>query len=404
MATISALDVIPVAALVAGGDARVRGANRAWCQLAGISEQQSLGWGWTQVLGSVDRRRLSHLIRDLAASGGVASADNLLAATGRERWTRWALAARDVEGERVVAMTVVDIDADRTRMEVLRHQATVDSLTGLVNRAELLRLTTQALDSCDRVVGVVYVDLDGFKKVNDHNGHLVGDRVLAAVARRLAAGVRPGDVLARLGGDEFAVLCPNLDRPEQVENIAARVRDALSTPVRSDARTWMVGVTVGTAVARAGQTAEELLAAADASMYWAKRAASTRRQHAGVGGRSLGTTVRAPGPTADNEDLIERANLVIQQIFAVGLDLASCQTMVHGPAADRIASAIEALDTVIARVRQDTFTRVSKRYHCRSDEDGGGVRFLWDRPSVGRATEPHQQTRQPAAPGRREGA
>ncbi len=81
-------------------------------------------------------------------------------------------------------------------------------------------------------MGVLYVDLDGFKGVNDAHGHRVGDRVLTEVGRRLARGLRPGDVVARLGGDEFAVLCPQLHDDAAAVAIAERVVAALEEPFR----------------------------------------------------------------------------------------------------------------------------------------------------------------------------
>ncbi len=110
----------------------------------------------------------------------------------------------------------------------LDRAARHDPLTGLINRGELLRLLA-AIDPHDDGphVAVIFLDLDGFKLVNDTRGHQVGDELLVAVARRIRAAVRPEDSLARLGGDEFVVLCPRLAEPADARAVAERVRATL---------------------------------------------------------------------------------------------------------------------------------------------------------------------------------
>lgn len=126
-------------------------------------------------------------------------------------------------------------------------------------------------------VGVLYVDLDGFKAVNDAHGHRVGDLVLTEVARRISAVLRPGDVVARLGGDEFAVLCPNLGDDAAAAAIAQRVVVALDRPFVIDGVAVVIGASVGIATARPGDLgADGLIDAADRALYQVKGAGRGR--------------------------------------------------------------------------------------------------------------------------------
>ncbi|MEO6629120.1 MAG: GGDEF domain-containing protein [Aquihabitans sp.] len=153
---------------------------------------------------------------------------------------------------------------------VLQHAATHDQLTGLVNRAEFFRHVDEHLSAQRSGLGVLYLDLDGFKPVNDQFGHGTGDQVLKHVAERLAALLRPGDVVARLGGDEFAMCCPDAGSRE-LATIAERLIDAMAAPVLIEGRDHTIGVTVGLVAAAAGACSSDVLvAAADAALLRAK--------------------------------------------------------------------------------------------------------------------------------------
>jgi diguanylate cyclase (GGDEF)-like protein/PAS domain S-box-containing protein len=155
----------------------------------------------------------------------------------------------------------------------LRRAARLDPLTGLMNRAglweELERFGPTADD--DELLAILYVDLDGFKPVNDSHGHVIGDRVLAQVASRLASVIRPGDLVGRLGGDEFAVVTRGLATPDAADAIAARIVAALGEPVEVDELQITVGASVGIAVvSSAAFDADALVDAADRALYRAK--------------------------------------------------------------------------------------------------------------------------------------
>jgi diguanylate cyclase (GGDEF)-like protein len=120
-------------------------------------------------------------------------------------------------------------------------------------------------------LAVLFCDLDGFKSVNDRFGHNAGDAVLVEVARRLQAAVREGDTVARLGGDEFVVLADSIG-PAEAEDLAVRLRGAVTPPMRIAGRVMRVGVSLGIGWAGCGMTIEEVLHQADKRMYDEKRA------------------------------------------------------------------------------------------------------------------------------------
>jgi diguanylate cyclase (GGDEF)-like protein len=158
--------------------------------------------------------------------------------------------------------------------QLLSAQARTDALTGLANRASFEEhLAASAREEGDRAV--VFVDLDGFKSVNDRLGHAAGDELLRHVAGRLREVVRPGDVCARLGGDEFAVLLRGASA-EQAVAVGRRVVELVSEPVRLAAGPARVEASVGTAHAAGPADPQELLHRADTAMYAAKVAGRSR--------------------------------------------------------------------------------------------------------------------------------
>lgn len=174
--------------------------------------------------------------------------------------------------------------AERTRMEQLvRHQATHDALTGLPNRVlfrDRLEAAILIASSGGEPFALAYIDIDGFKAVNDGHGHATGDELLKAIASRIEGRTRGSDTVARLGGDEFAVLLHDAaDAPSALARCQA-LCDAVAEPytldvgdVRVVAR---VGASIGVTMFRAGATYDDIVAAADGAMYEAKRTGKNR--------------------------------------------------------------------------------------------------------------------------------
>ncbi|MFC1407986.1 putative bifunctional diguanylate cyclase/phosphodiesterase [Streptacidiphilus sp. N1-12] len=197
-------------------------------------------------------------------------------ADGEVVWTHLTVSLiRDEDGAPKYQVAMLEDITDRYRLqERLRHQATHDPLTGLPNRAAFFeRLEALFEDpSPGARIGLCYVDLDGFKVVNDSLGHEAGDQLLAAVAERLAAALAPmGHLLARLGGDEFVVLLENSSGEQQAVAVARTVLDALTKPVLVGDHQLSVGASVGV-LERTVATTTPMAAvrAADLTLYRAK--------------------------------------------------------------------------------------------------------------------------------------
>lgn len=253
-------------------DDRMDRVNEAMCRVTGRSVEDLVG------------RRLSEITDDteLVVDGVASPAPDVEVTFQRpDGTTSWGLCAVTLlpSGATNVhaLLQVQDVTAQHLERDRLAAAARTDYLTGLSNRVAVGDwLAGNRPEPLGGQIGVLYVDLDGFKRINDTWGHEVGDRLLQHVGRCLSAAVRKGDIVSRLGGDEFVVLCDDIAGPT-LDVLAERVAAAIAQPVTIEGHTLTMTASVG---ARTGcsSDARSVLAHADHAMYSAKRAAARRRE------------------------------------------------------------------------------------------------------------------------------
>ena len=254
---------------------------------------------WTEIIHEDDRERVIAAADAAEVSGEPYSIEyRAIAADGREVWLRdEARVVEDpVSDHRFWQGVMFDVTAEKRALEALEeaksqieYMAYHDSLTGLANRAMFEEFLDQALARARRAnlsVAVLFMDIDGFKVVNDTYGHSVGDRLLEQVARHLEAATRDTDIVARQGGDEFLILASDIDPDAEEDGVASvvrlisgRIEHAMSSPVRIDGADITCGISIGSAIyPDDGEDGVTLLKHADTAMYQhkSKRATTTR--------------------------------------------------------------------------------------------------------------------------------
>lgn len=187
-----------------------------------------------------------------------------------------------VDGHRGALVVLHDSTSEWLEQQRLTQYALYDPLTGLANRymlSEELRRMLLWLGRQGGAVALVYLDLDGFKRINDEYGHETGDEVLAAVARRLRGAVRSDDVVARLGGDEFVIAHASMERLPDGDLVVSRLRKVLSAPFRVRNQVFDVCASIGwVSTDRGEEGPDALLAKADRAMYLQKRSRAAARR------------------------------------------------------------------------------------------------------------------------------
>ncbi|MEV7977944.1 EAL domain-containing protein [Streptomyces sp. NPDC086519] len=200
---------------------------------------------------------------------------------GTVLWTNLTVSLlRDADGEPQYQLALMEDTTERRLLNLrLRYEATHDALTGLPNRTLFFERLEKALSAGEgQRFGLCYLDLDGFKTINDSLGHSAGDRLLVEVADRLqSCATAPGEMVARLGGDEFVALTTGPATQREVDDLADRIMNALVTPISIDGRELMVRGSIGVVEGPAGErTPAEVLRSADITMYRAKSAGGNR--------------------------------------------------------------------------------------------------------------------------------
>jgi diguanylate cyclase (GGDEF)-like protein len=286
--TTAVLDALPSPTVLLDRTGRIRTVNRSWLAQAdavrsGGYEVAEVGDDYlariSQGVSADDVARIAGGLAELRAapSGGPTrtfACDYSIALPDGAAW--WRLqAARAEEGGRLV-VTHTDITERVRDQERLVWQATHDDLTGLPNRARLLELIGEALAEDAGRTALLFLDIDGFKTINDSLGSEVGDELLRQVGARLSGQIRPGDAVGRLGGDQFVVLAHSCDTPEAA-SLAFRLQRSFARPFVAAGVSVPVSASIGVAVAQPGlRHAYQLLSDADAASYAAKAAGRDR--------------------------------------------------------------------------------------------------------------------------------
>ena len=264
------------------------GVIRDWNQQA----EQTFGWSSQEAIG----RRLDEMIIPVTMREAHRAGLRHYLATGElnvlNRRVELTAVRRDgtllpvevrvsplsIDGKTIFSAFLHDI-TERKQVEAIReHEATHDPLTGLLNRRGMFDLLSQAIARVKRTrasLALLFIDLDGFKQINDTHGHEAGDAVLREVAARLQASIRQTDTAARLGGDEFTVILENIKHGIPDANmLAQKILETLQHPIQLDSVTATISASIGISMHHPDdeRSADQLVNAADSAMYTAKHA------------------------------------------------------------------------------------------------------------------------------------
>jgi diguanylate cyclase (GGDEF)-like protein/PAS domain S-box-containing protein len=252
-----------------------------WKAMLGIEESAVVDTPevWFHRVHEDDRSRLQANLQEHldGRSSHFESEHRMMHRDGSYRWMlSRGIAVRDESGRSVrIAGSQTDITARKQAERQLLYDALHDPLTGLPNRnhfmEQLGRATREAARRGGRMFGILFLDIDRFKLVNDSLGHLIGDQLLVAIADRFKSCLRPGDTIARLGGDEFAILVENLRTVDDAVHIAERIQQELTVPFRVAEQDVFTSASIGITLNNSVRgSAEDLLRDADTAMYRAK--------------------------------------------------------------------------------------------------------------------------------------
>lgn len=272
-------EALPIGVLQIDAAGRVVHANDRLHQIVGVPRVEHLDAQLASLIDD-DRTVLGDAVHDVLHRGPAADLELRLRRRGEAlRYVQVAIRALHDRADTVTGaiLCVTDVTESTRMRQELELRASFDMLTGCLNRAMVMAELERRLAAERAGLAVVFVDLDGFKPINDRLGHAAGDRLLRTVADSLQQAVRSGDLVGRLGGDEFVVLCPGVASREHALELGERIADAVHIDAPIAGERVAIRGSIGVAwTASAGTGAEALVAAADAAMYRSKRAGGQR--------------------------------------------------------------------------------------------------------------------------------
>lgn len=267
----------PVIFVLLDNECGIRSASAALLRTLGQPLEASIGRSFLDLVDGRDRTVVSDALDCRGTMGRTATVEaHLLHRDGHPVLHQLTITALTddpvVAGTIVTAQDISELERSRRR---LRHLATHDGLTGLLNRSGLIE-SLRRRPPTDAARAVVFVDLDDFKVVNDRLGHVSGDRVLQVVAGRLAASAAAVGIVGRLGGDEFLAVVEGDDPDSAAQRLVGELVAAVGQPIDIAGEQVQVRASCGVAVVHAGDDLERAMAAADVAMYRAKAAGARR--------------------------------------------------------------------------------------------------------------------------------
>ena len=278
-----AMNSAAIGMVVAEPDGRMRLVNPALCEMLDRDAVWLCSHRLADLVHPDDVDRVVAERAELLVTGGDAyvSQVRLLRADGTSIWVRRTAVIVRGSDDRPESMVlqIEDVTSERRAREQLAFQAFHDPLTGLRNRAWIVDMLESDLLEARRArkaVGVLFVDLDNFKVVNDSLGHAAGDEMLATLARRIAGALSTEFRIGRFGGDEFLVVIPAVDDVHDVELVAERVASAVSAPLDVAGHNVVTSASIGVAMSNEASTPESLLRDADAAVHRAKSSGRAR--------------------------------------------------------------------------------------------------------------------------------
>jgi diguanylate cyclase (GGDEF)-like protein/PAS domain S-box-containing protein len=258
--------------------------NPAFTKITGYTAQEVIGRNPRFLQGpNTDRTVLGRLRQTLEAGEVFYGQAINYRKDGTEFYNEWHIEPiRDTQGRITHYLGVQRDITERKKTEAqLIHNALYDSLTDLPNRTlwtqRLEETIAKAKECQDYLFAVLFLDLDRFKLVNDSLGHLVGDELLVAIAKRLQSSIRPTDIVARLGGDEFGILLTNIQELENISSVVNRIQASVKQPLKLEGQEVFTTASIGIALSSSGyDSPQDLMRDADIAMYRAKALGKAR--------------------------------------------------------------------------------------------------------------------------------